>query len=145
MLRRLNHWCEWVSRGHKKCQRYRPINDTWPMIFSIQGDIQGRISKNRFLAIKSCRNMLQHLVSTVELHFYRTQVSLGSDLWVRLSFTDSLTEEPCCRLNLSDEDTNSILTDNANRAIQDYLAMQLIQVIQAIYNCLLYTSPSPRD
>ena len=46
-------------RGHKKIQRYRPINDTWPLIFSIQGDIQGRISKNRFLAIKSCRNMLQ--------------------------------------------------------------------------------------
>ena len=43
----------------KKFQRYRSINDTWPLIFSIQGDIQGRISKIRFLAIKSCRNMLQ--------------------------------------------------------------------------------------
>ena len=53
--------------------------------------------------------------------FYRTQVSLGSDLWVRFS----LTKEPFCRLNLSDEDTNSILTDNANRAIQGYLAMQV--------------------
>ena len=31
--------------------------------------------------------------------FYGTQVSLGSDLWVRLSLTNKLTEEPCCRLN----------------------------------------------
>ena len=48
-----------VQRPQKFFQRYRPINDTWPLIFSIQGDIQGRISKNRFLATKSCRNMLQ--------------------------------------------------------------------------------------
>ena len=61
---------------------------------------------------------------------YRTQVSLGSDLWVRLSFT----EEPCCRLNLSDEDTNSILTDNANRAIQGYLAMQVTQPGGQLWN-----------
>ena len=58
---------------------------------------------------------------------YRTQVSLGSDLWVRFSETDSLSEEPCCRLNLSDEDTNSILTDNANRAIQGNMGMQVTQ------------------
>ena len=43
-----------------------------------------------------------------------------------------LSEEPFCRLNLSDEDTNSILTDNANRAIQGYLSMQVIQVIQVV-------------
>ena len=46
-------------------------------------------------------------------NFYRTQVSLGSDLWVRLSlrprrFAD-LTD-----VTLVDEDTKSILTDNAN-------------------------------
>ena len=46
--------------------------------------------------------------------FYRTQVSLGSDLWVRFS----VTEPPFADLidvTLADEDTNSILTDNANR------------------------------
>ena len=40
------------------------------------------------------------------------------------------TEEPCADLTdvtLADEDTNSILTDNANRAIQCYLAMQVTQ------------------
>ena len=56
--------------------------------------------------------------------FYRTHVSLGSDLWVRLSET----ERPCADLtdvSLADEDTNSILTDNANRAIQGNIAMQV--------------------
>ena len=51
------------------------------------------------------------------LTIYRTQVNLGSDLWVRMSvrhrrFGD-LTD-----VTLADEDTNSILTDNANRSIQ---------------------------
>ena len=48
--------------------------------------------------------------------FYRSQVNLGSNLWVRLSV--SLT--PCVDLTdvtLADEDTNSIPTDKVNRAI----------------------------
>ena len=55
--------------------------------------------------------------------FYRTQVNLGSDLWVRLS----VRETPLWNLTdvtLADEDTNSILTDNANGAIQGNVAMQ---------------------
>ena len=56
-----------------------------------------------------------------ERYFYRTQVNLGSDLWVRMSvrprgFAD-LTD-----VTLADEDTNSILIDNANRAIQGNVA-----------------------
>ena len=57
-------------------------------------------------------------------------MSLGSDLWVRLSFTDSLTELPCADLTdvtLADEDTNSIPTDNSNRAIQGNVAMHVTQ------------------
>ena len=45
-----------------------------------------------------------------------------------LSLTHSLTELPCADLTdvtLADEDTNSILTDNANRAIQGNVAMQV--------------------
>ena len=41
-----------------------------------------------------------------------------------------LTEGGCADLTdvtLADEDTNSILTDNANRAIQDNVAMQITQ------------------
>ena len=56
--------------------------------------------------------------------FYRTQVYLGSELWVQMSTT------PCCNLidvTLADEDTNSILTDNANKAIQGNVAMQVMQ------------------
>ena len=62
--------------------------------------------------------------------FYQTQVSLGSDLWVLLSLTKfkvylfaDLTD-----VTLADEDTNSILTDDANWAIQGNVAMQVIQV-----------------
>ena len=50
-------------------------------------------------------------------------MSLESDLWVRLSET----ETPCVDLTdvtLANEDTNSILTDNAKRAIQGNVAMQ---------------------
>ena len=48
-----------------------------------------------------------------------------------LSLTDWLTETPFANLTdvtLADEDTNSILTDNANRTIQGNVAMQLMQV-----------------
>ena len=50
--------------------------------------------------------------------FYRTQVNLGSDSWVRMSVRNvwlDLTD-----VTLADEDTNSILTDNANRAMWQY-------------------------
>ena len=54
--------------------------------------------------------------------FYRTQVNLGSDSLVRLSVTDT-----CCAdltdVTLADEDTNSILADNAKREIQSNEAM----------------------
>ena len=59
-------------------------------------------------------------------HFYRTQVSLGSDLWVRFSLAKrrlwNLTD-----VTLADEDTNSILTDNANRVIPGNVAMHVTQ------------------
>ena len=32
-------------------QIYRPINDTWQAVFSLEGDIAGGISKNRFRTI----------------------------------------------------------------------------------------------
>ena len=35
---------------------------------------------------------------------------------------------PLTDVTLADEDTNSILTDNANRVIQGNVAMQLMQV-----------------
>ena len=53
-------------------------------------------------------------LTTFRFHsFYRTQVYLGSDLWVRVPETMS----PCVDLTdvtLSDADTNSIQTDDAN-------------------------------
>ena len=49
-------------------------------------------------------------MSNTTPHFYRTQVNLGSDLWVRMSVSPrgcrDLTD-----VTLADKDTNSILTD----------------------------------
>ena len=70
-----------------------------------------------------CLNQLILLILKITTD-YRTQVSLGFDLWVRLSLTNWLTEEPFWNLTdltLADEDTNSILTDNANSAFQGNL------------------------
>ena len=69
--------------------------------------------------------MSQPFVDIVDMStlmfFYRAKVSLGSDLWGRLSQTDWVSPTPCAALTdvtMADEDTNSILTDNANRTIQ---------------------------
>ena len=58
--------------------------------------------------------------------FYRTQVNLGSDLWVRMS----VRETPFADLTgvtLADEDTKSIPTDNVNRAIPGNVVTQVNQ------------------
>ena len=56
-------------------------------------------------------------LSTFLSNFYRTQVYLGSDLWVLVSLTHTPFAD-LTNVTLADEDTNSILIDNANRAIQ---------------------------
>ena len=54
--------------------------------------------------------------SLSEKNFYRTQVYLGSDLWVRVSQTHSKTfGANFTDVTLADEDTNSILTDKVYR------------------------------
>ena len=60
-------------------------------------------------------------------------MSLGSDLWVWLS----LSKPPFGDLidvTLADEDTNSIRTDNANRAFQLNVAKQVTQAGGKICN-----------
>ena len=68
--------------------------------------------------------MAQLLTNISDSVYYRTQVSLGSDLWVRFSVTlrgfADLTD-----VTLADEDTKPILTDNAKRAIQGNVAMHV--------------------
>ena len=51
------------------------------------------------------------------LIFYRTQVSLGSDLWVLMSVTERLCSD-LTDVTLADEDSNSIPTDDVNRVIR---------------------------
>ena len=58
--------------------------------------------------------------------FPMQNINLGSDLWVRMSVTERLCVD-LTDVTLADEDTNSILTDNANRAIQGNVAMQVMQ------------------
>ena len=62
----------------------------------------------------------------VPKHFYRTQVSLGPDLWVLMSVRPSL-PTPFADLTdvtLADEDSNSIPTDDVNRAFLSNMARQ---------------------
>ena len=63
--------------------------------------------------------------------FYRTQVNLGSDLWVRMSVRPSVTDvcKDLTDVTLADEDTNSIPTDNADMAIQGNVAMQWCNLV----------------
>ena len=53
--------------------------------------------------------------------FYRTEVHLGSDIWVQMSVSDYKTV-----LRLANEDTNSIQTDDVKVAIQCKVAMQMV-------------------
>ena len=55
-------------------------------------------------------------------------MSLGSDLWVLMSLTHSLTPRICADLTdvtLADEDSNSIPTDDVNKAILGNVATQV--------------------
>ena len=62
--------------------------------------------------------MVLLIATTLNTNFYRTQVNLGSDLWVRMSVRHSMMFLKLTDVTLADEDSKSILTDNANRAIQ---------------------------
>ena len=44
-------------------------------------------------------------------------------------------------MTLADEDTNSILTDNANRALQDNLAMRVVQPGDELWNQAMQVVP----
>ena len=59
--------------------------------------------------------------------FYRTQVSLGSDLWVLMSVRQWLQDHfaDLTDVTLADEDSNLIPTDDVNMAILGNMAMQV--------------------
>ena len=78
------------------------------------------------------------------VHFYRTQVSLGSDLWVRLSLTEwvSYLVANSTDVTLPDGDTKPILTDNANRAIQGNVAMHVTHQVNLVVKFLTKVVPS---
>ena len=62
--------------------------------------------------------------------FYWTQVYLGSDLWVRVSLSTSLTLVDLTDVSLVDEDANPVLVDRTNRAIPGNLEMQVAPPFQ---------------
>ena len=83
--------------------------------------------------------------SSLERIFYRTQVSLGSDLWVRLSQTEWATLADLTDVTLAGEDINSIPTDNADRAFQGNVAMQVTQPGVQLWNqAMQMTSPNDK-
>ena len=59
--------------------------------------------------------------------FYWTQVYLGSDLWVPISVSNKVRDvvADLTDVTLADKDTNSILTDNVNRAFQGNMTMEV--------------------
>ena len=64
---------------------------------------------------------------SINSYFYRTQVYLGSDLWVLMSLTPTrFSFRNLTDVTLADEDTNSIQTDDVNMAIQGKVAMQVV-------------------
>ena len=80
------------------------------------------------LQVQLLAPLLHYFAKVLQSSFYWTQVFLGSDLWVRVSQTHSMTLSfaDLIDVTLADEDTNSILTDNVNRAIQGNMVMQII-------------------
>ena len=68
------------------------------------------------------------------LILYQTQVNLGSDSWVRMSVTESNTCVDLTDVTLADEDTKSISTDNAKRAIKGNVAMHVRQPGVQLWN-----------
>ena len=78
---------------------------------------------------------MYHPMLTDPCTFYRTQVVfVVSDLWVRFSLTELARFADLTDVTLADEDTNSILTDNANRAFQGNVAMRVTQPGGQLWN-----------
>ena len=72
-------------------------------------------------------------------------MSLGSDLWVRLSLSFFLSPRGFADLTdvtLVDGDTKPILTDNANRAIQGNVAMHVTHQVNLVVKFLTKVVPS---
>ena len=57
---------------------------------------------------------------------------LGSDLWVPMSLSDVFAD--LIDVTLAGKDTNSILTDNANMAIQGNVAMKVTEPVGQLWN-----------
>ena len=116
----------WGRHGnhYKRCSNFMFESTESNQLNNFEINFHCKGFRNLYVYIQS---VCKKLVQFYWLHFYRTQVYLGSDLWVCFS----LTERPFWNLTdvtLADEDTNSILTNNANRAIQGNVVMQLMQV-----------------
>ena len=75
-----------------------------------------------------CRVLKQRCFGSRELDqfpFYRSQVNLGSNLWVCMSVCPTLFTD-ITDVTLLDDDTNAKLTDEANRAVLDNVEMQVV-------------------
>ena len=118
---------------HKTIQKFRFLqgNIAQLVIINLKNwPKQLKISNFYFNINEKFRTFLASLLKgRVSLNFYWTQVYLGSDLWDGVSQTKKLSHTPFWNFTdwsfISDKDTNSILTDNANRAFQGDVAMQV--------------------
>ena len=99
-----------------------PVNDQSVTDFNIVGnyrDLAKCHGYGRYIRVKILEgwgNIWLDVFPHVGFCFYRTQVSLGSGLWVRCLYVKNFGWN-FADVTLADNDTNSILADYANRAI----------------------------
>ena len=130
---------KWLSNGlyslkncHKQFgQAFRPHPPFWAMpkfTCFFLGGFGSSLSKIREWFIFT-EELPQTIWARVSTPIYRTQVSLVRSMGPSLSHW---LRDVCADLTdvtLADEDTNSILTDNANRPIQGNVAMQWCNLV----------------
>ena len=116
---------KWI--GHTKDERLQKNNKIRWFSYLTQSMLA------MFRSLFSALGVLHSLSSSSFTCFYRTQVYLGSDLWIQVSLSPrgfaDLTD-----VTLADEDTNSILTNSACRAIHGKVTMQVMQPVGQLWN-----------
>ena len=88
--------------------------------------ISGHTQSLNIIPAQICYSQSQSVGDIVGLWcFYRTQVSLGSDLWVRMMSVTPRLFADLTDVTLADEDSNSKPADYVNWAILGNVAMQV--------------------
>ena len=116
--------CLWLSKGGDIFSCHQVASPTGAVLHNRKTTFSLQFSKLLVLHI-----LLHNRNNT----FYRTQLSLGSDLLVPMSDCPSLSWN-LNDVTLADQVTNLLQTDNANMVIQGNVAMQVTQPGGQVWN-----------